>query len=498
MPEQSNPDLDLIVLNCTLATVEDVVQCDIGVKDEKIHSIVPQGSLAGSKTKKTIDAKGALVTPGGIDAHVHLQEPPLFGLGSTADSFESGTRAAIAGGTTTIVAFAPQRKHEDSVLATLACAHERAKDQCYSDYSFHLIISNPCAKTLAEFPAFREMGISSVKIYMTYEALRLNDEQFLDVLFQSRLHKVTTLVHAENDSVIAWMTKKLHERQLYAPKYHTASHPAVAEIEASYRAICLSEFIDIPILIVHVSNPRAVENIRQAQAKGLPIYAETCPQYLFLSKESLDLPGLEGAKCVCSPPLRNKSDHEAIWAGLDDGTFTILSSDHSPFNFNDSTSGKGSSVTAEHPDGQFHLVPNGFSGVETRMSLVLSADRLKIQRYVELTSTNPAKLYGMYPRKGALIPKVSDADFVIWYPDGSLDMTVTNDILHHDVDYTPFEGHKVKQWPRYTVLRGQVVWDREDGGVVGARGFGRFLHRTESMLAGSRGEGSWDVETAWV
>ncbi|KAI2710132.1 hypothetical protein CBS147332_5833 [Penicillium roqueforti] len=498
MSEQLNPDLDLIVLNCTLATVEDVVQCDIGVKDEKIHSIVPQGSLAGSKAKKIIDAKGALVTPGGIDAHVHLQEPPLFGLGSTADNFESGTRAAIAGGTTTIVAFAPQRKHEDSVLATLACAHERAQDQCYSDYSFHLIISNPCAKTLAEFPAFRDLGISSVKIYMTYEALRLNDEQFLDVLFQSRLHKVTTMVHAENDSVIAWMTKKLHERQLYAPKYHTASHPAVAEIEASYRAICLSEFIDTPILIVHVSNPRAVDNIRQAQAKGLPIYAETCPQYLFLSSENLDRPGLEGAKCVCSPPLRNKSDHEAIWAGLEDGTFTILSSDHSPFNFNDSTSGKGSSVTAERPDGQFHLIPNGFSGVETRMPLVLSADRLNIQKYVELTSTNPAKLYGMYPRKGALIPEVSDADFVIWYPEGSLEMTVTNDILHHNVDYTPFEGHKVKQWPRYTVLRGHIVWDREDGGVVGSRGFGQFLHRTESMMAGSRSEGSWDVETAWV
>jgi dihydropyrimidinase len=342
------------------------------------------------------------------------------------------------------------------------------------------------------------MGISSVKIYMTYEALRLNDEQFLDVLFQARLHRVTTLVHAENDSVIAWMTKKLHERQLYAPKYHTDSHPAIAEIEASYRAICLAEFIDTPILIVHVSNPRAVDNIRRAQAKGLPIYAETCPQYLFLSSENLDRPGLEGAKCVCSPPLRNKSDHEAIWAGLEDGTFTILSSDHSPFNFNDSTSGKGSSVTAERPDGQFHLIPNGFSGVETRMPLVLSADRLKIQRYVELTSTNPAKLYGMYPRKGALMPGVSDADFVIWYPDGSLDIAITNDILHHDVDYTPFEGHKVKQWPRYTVLRGQVVWDREDGGVVGARGFGQFLHRTESMLAGSRSDGSWDVETAWV
>ncbi|KAJ6179573.1 hypothetical protein N7519_010034 [Penicillium mononematosum] len=283
MSERLKLDLDLIVLNCTLATVQDVVQCDIGVKDEKVHSIVPQGSLAGLKAKKTLMQREhwlRLVSfpplsrvnyrhvltfpkPGGIDAHVHLQEPPLFGLGSTADSFESGTRAAIAGGTTTIVA----------------------------------LTNVPTANATATTP-FREMGISSVKIYMTYEALHLNDEQFLDVLFQSRLNKVTTLVHAENDSMIAWMTKELHERQLYAPKYHTASHPSIAEIEASYRAICLAEFIDTPILIVHVSNPRAVDNIRQAQAKGLPIYAETCPQYLFLSSENLDRPGLEGAKYV--------------------------------------------------------------------------------------------------------------------------------------------------------------------------------------------------------
>ncbi|OQE81743.1 hypothetical protein PENNAL_c0039G09391 [Penicillium nalgiovense] len=211
LSEQLKLDLDLIVLNCTLATVENVVQCDVGVKDDKVHSIVLQGSLVGLKAKRIIDAKGALVTPGGIDAHVHLQEPPLFGLGSTADSFESGTRAGIAGGTTTILALT-------NVPATNATATTRS------------ISSSPthAQRRLRNFQP-SEKWTSRPSSYTTYEALRLNDKQFLDVLFQSRLHKATTLVHAENDSVVVWMTKKLHEPQLYAPKYDTASQPAIAE-----------------------------------------------------------------------------------------------------------------------------------------------------------------------------------------------------------------------------------------------------------------------------
>jgi dihydropyrimidinase len=343
-----------------------------------------------------------------------------------------------------------------------------------------MIIANPSSRTLAELPILKSQGITSIKIYMTYDALRLNDTQFLDVLLACREHKITTLVHAENDSVITWMTKKLEEKRLFDPKYHGLAHTPMAEIEATFRAICFSELLDTPILIVHVSNGRATESIRQAQANGLPIYAETCPQYLFLSHQHVDVPGFEGAKFICSPPLRDSSEHEKIWTGLEDGTFTILSSDHSPFKFNDAC-GKMSTVDDEHPNGHFKHIPNGFSGVETRLATVFSANRLS--------------LYGMYPKKGALEPGLSDADIVVWYPEPGLDIKITNHMLHHNVDYTPFEGHKVSQWPRYTILRGEVVWDRENGGVLAEPGYGSFVKRSESQLQGSRDLGAWNLET---
>jgi dihydropyrimidinase len=431
--------------------------------------------------------------PGGVDAHVHLQEPPLFGKGSTADGFESGTRSAVCGGTTTIIAFAPQIKQEDSLLDTLAATHAKAKDVTYSDYSLHLLVSNPSERALSEFPKLREEGISSLKIYMTYDALKLNDAQILDVLVEARSNGITTMVHAENHDIIDWVTRQLEKRKMFAPRYHATSHPSVAEFEATYRVICLSEFIDAPILIVHVSSPIAVEHIRKAQGKGLQIYAETCPQYLFLTKKDLDKPGFEGAKCICSPPPRGEEDQEAIWKGLADGTFTILSSDHCPFRFDDPVNGKKTVLSEEFPVGHFRYIPNGIAGVETRLSLVMNAERLDLKRFVEVTSTNPARLYGLYPRKGTIAPG-SDADLVIWYPRGEIaTFDLTNDMLHHNVDYSPYEGKSFAQWPRYTILRGKVVWDRDGGGLVGAKGYGQFLKRGQSCLAGSREGGKWDI-----
>ena len=209
-----------------------------------------------------------------------------------------GTRSAIAGGTTTLITFAPQKKSEPSLLAALEETHQRAAGNCYSDYSFHLICSNAGPKAISEFPAILAAGISSLKIYMTYEALQLQDNEILDVLFEARQQKITTMIHAENGQVIDWMTKKLEEKKLFDPKYHVTSHPPVAEIEATYRAISLSEFIDVPILIVHVSSPAAAKHISDAQKRGLPVYAETCPQYFTLTRKDLDKPGFEGAKCV--------------------------------------------------------------------------------------------------------------------------------------------------------------------------------------------------------
>lgn len=301
-----------------------------------------------------------MAQPGGVDAHVHLEEPPLFGKGSSADSYETGSRSAVCGGTTTFISFAPQTKNEDTLLDTLKTTHAKAEGKCYADYSFHLIVANPSPNVLSELPLLRKAGVSSLKIYMTYAALKLDDGQILDVLLEARKHKITTMIHAENGEVIDWMTKQLEQRKMFAPKYHATSHPPVAEFEATYRAICLSEFLDTPILIVHVSSPVAARHIRLAQERGLPVYAETCPQYLFLTRADLDKPGFEGAKCVCSPPPREgPEDHEAIWKGLEDGTFTVLSSDHCPFLYDDATTGKKTCITPEYPVGHFKYVPNG-------------------------------------------------------------------------------------------------------------------------------------------
>lgn len=406
-----------------------------------------------------------------------------------------GTRSAIAGGTTTIVSFAPQDKSQASLLDALDETSAKAADKAYCDYSFHLLIANPTPQALDEFTLLRERGVSSVKIYMTYEALQLRDNQILDVLLKARATGITTMIHAENGDVLNWMTKQLEDRQLLAPKYHATSRPQILESEATNRAIALGELIDTPILIVHVSSPAAAEVIRRAQTKGLPVYAETCPQYLFLTREDLDKPGFEGAKCVCSPPPREGSgDHEGIWTGLQNGTFTILSSDHCPFIYDNSETGKKAAITPEHPHGHFKYIPNGCPGVETRLALTMSANRLTPQKFVELTSSNPAKLYGLYPQKGALIPGLSDADLVIWYPSTGLEpFPISNSDLHHNVDYTPFEGKMVSQWPRYTLVRGEVVWDRDNGGVVGKKGYGQFVKRDRSCFS-TPNPVPWSVE----
>ena len=333
---------------------------------------------------------------------------------------------------------------------------------------------------------------------MTYEALQLRDNQILDVLLEARRNGITTMIHAENGDILSWMTEQLEMRGLYAPKYHATSRPQIVETEATNRAIALSAIIDTPILIVHVSSPSAAAHIRDAQTKGLPIFAETCPQYLFLTSSDLDKPGFEGAKCVCSPPPRDTKDHEAIWRGLSNGTFTILSSDHCPFVYNDSEVGKKSVLSEGYPEGRFRYIPNGCPGVETRLPLTLceGAKRLGLSRFVEVTSTNAAKLYGIYPQKGTLLPGLSDADLCIWYPEGKLEpFTVENGQLHHNVDYTPYEGRKVENWVRWTILRGKVMWARDEGGLVGEKGFGEFVKRGVSKMAGSRETSDWEVES---
>jgi dihydropyrimidinase len=290
---------------------------------------------------------------------------------------------------------------------------------------------------------------------MTYDDLKLDDGQILDVLALARREGAMAMIHAENADCIAWLTKKLEAAGQTAPRFHSHSRPMLVEREATHRAISLAELIDVPILIVHVSGREAVEQIRWARGRGMKIFAETCPQYLFLTAADLGIDdSYLGAKCVCSPPPRDASNQQVIWDGLSDGLFTVLSSDHAPFNYDDPAGKK--------PGGKevpFAYIPNGIPGIETRMPLLYSegvlGGRLTINRFVELTATQPAKAYGLHPRKGT-IAIGSDADLVIW---DHREVTLTNAMLHHAVDYTPYEGMTLKAWPGLTMLRGQVVWN---------------------------------------
>ena len=425
--------------------------------------------------RQELDATDRVVLPGGVDAHCHLDEP-MSGNVVIADDFYTGTVAAACGGTTTVIPFARQIKG-GSVKAAVEDAHRRAKGKAVIDYAFHPIISDPTAELLNhELPSLIQAGYSSFKIYMTYDDLKLNDYQLLSVLALARQEGALTMVHAENTDCIAWMIAQLEEAGKILPYYHAVSRPMLVEREATHRAISLSELVDVPILLVHVSGREAVEQIQWAQNRGMRLYAETCPQYLFLTEEDLGH-GFEGAKCICSPPPRDKANQQVIWDGLVNGVFQIFSSDHAPFRYDDP---QGKQVAGQNAS--FKYVPNGVPGIETRLPLLFSEGvgqgRLDLNQFVALTATNPAKLYGLYPRKGT-IAIGSDADLVIWDPYQTV--TITNSMLHHNVDYTPYEGMKITGYPEVTISRGEIVW--QQGELMATAGRGEFLPCGLSSLA---------------
>jgi dihydropyrimidinase len=453
-----------VIRGGTVATAADAFVADLGVRDGRIVAI---GAALG-RGRKELDAGGKWVLPGGIDAHCHIDQPTSDGT-VCADDFRSGTIAAACGGTTTIVPFAVQAKGQ-SVRAAVQDYHERARGKAVIDYAFHLIVSDPSELVLEEeLPQLIRSGYTSFKIYMTYDDLKLNDRQILDVLALARRERALVMVHAENTDVIAWLTDKLEKANRTAPRFHAVSRPSAVEREATHRAISLSEIVGVPILLVHVAGRDAVEQIQWAQARGLPIYAETCPQYLFLTEEDLARPGFEGAKFLCSPPPRDKASQEAIWAGLRSGVFQVFSSDHAPTRYDDP---KGKMIRGTNAS--FRYVPNGVPGIETRLPLLFSAGviggKLDLTTFVALTATNPARIYGLYPRKGTLAIG-SDADIVVWDP--TRVTVIANEHLHHAVDFTPYEGTSVTGWPIVTISRGEIVW--RDGQVLGVPGRGEFL-----------------------
>ncbi len=455
---------DLVIQNGRIATASDIFEADVGIRD---GVIVALGSDLGNASE-IIDASGKLVLPGGIDAHCHFDQP-TGDASEMADDFRSGSVSAAFGGTTCVIPFACQMKG-GSLPAAVQDYHQRAKGKSVIDYAFHLIVTDPTEQVLGqELPALIRDGYTSFKIYTTYDALKLCDREILDVLALARREDAMTMVHAENADAIAWITEKLELAGKTAPRHHADARPALAEREATHRAITLAEIVDVPMLVVHVSGGEAMDQIAAAQHKGLNIYAETCPQYLFLTAADLDLDGFEGAKHICSPPPRDTASQESVWRGLKNGTFQIFSSDHAPFRFDDP---KGKKVHGENAS--FVHVPNGIPGVETRLPLLFSEGvgkgRITLNRFVALTSTNAAKLYGLYPRKGT-IAVGSDADITIWDPER--EVTITNDMLHHNVDYTPYEGRVVTGWPETVISRGETIV--RDGELWAEYGRGDFL-----------------------
>jgi dihydropyrimidinase len=456
-------DYDLVIRNGTVATAADTMVCDIGVKDGIVATL---GKNIGSGMRE-IDATGRFVLPGGIDSHCHIEQRSSAGV-VCADDFYSATVAAAFGGTTTVIPFAAQHRGQ-SLRRVVEEYHEAAGPKAVIDYAFHLIISDPTEQVLGqELPALIRDGYTSFKVYMTYDLLQLDDGQMLDILAVARREGALVMVHAENHDMIKWLTARLLDRGLGAPRYHAVSHARLAEGEATNRAVTLSQLLDVPILLVHVSAGEAIEVIRNAQTKDLKIYGETCPQYLFLTADDIAKPGMEGAKFCCSPPPRDHAAQEAVWTGLRNGTFQVFSSDHAPYRFDASGKlPKGDKTT-------FKEIANGVPGIELRLPLLFSEGvgkgRLDLNAFVALTAANHAKLYGLYPKKGT-IAVGSDADIAIWDPER--ETTISAGMLHDNVGYTPYEGRRLRGWPITVISRGRIVI--EDGKLAAARGSGAFL-----------------------
>ncbi|MEM9355094.1 MAG: dihydropyrimidinase [Pseudomonadota bacterium] len=464
--------LDLIIQGGTVATAADTFVSDVGIKDGKVVAL---GKQLGSASH-TIDATDKLVLPGGIDSHVHIAQPSGPDV-VMADDFESATRSAAFGGNTTILPFCLQEKGQ-GLRAALKDYHALADGHCHIDVSFHLIISDPTPSVLGqELPALVSDGYTSFKVFMTYEGLALADKQLLEVFTCARETGALVMVHAENYDAIRFLTEQLEAAGNTKPQYHAASRPIPVEREATHRAISLAELIGVPIMIVHVSNADAIEQIQWARSRGLKVYGETCPQYLVLTEQDLEGLNMEGAKYVCSPPPRDVESQNACWRGLESGTFQIFSSDHCPFRYNDE---KGKLT----PNGRtsFRWVPNGIPGVETRLPILFSegvkTGRIDLNSFVALTATNHAKMYGLYPRKGT-IAIGSDADIAIWDPDKSV--TLRQDLMHGGADYTPYEGFQVTGWPETTIVRGEVVVS--GGQLIGGTSHGQYLERDRSLFA---------------
>ncbi len=456
---------DSIIKGGTIITASDTFEGDIGIKDEKIVQI---GLDLDDKEAKIIDAKGKYVMPGGIDPHTHMDMP--FGGTHASDDFNTGTIAAACGGTTTIVDFSIQPKGK-TLKETAAIWREKADGNAVIDYGIHLSITDMNDDVLEEIPTIIKAGYPTFKLFMTYDGLRVTDYTLMKTLKKVSENGGLTSVHAENYHAIKYFTEELKAQGKVEPKYHALSRPAIVEGEAAGRAIKLAKLCKTPLYIVHNSCEESASEIQRAREEGYPIMGETCPQYLLLSYDNYEEPGFEGAKYVMSPPLRDKSNWSYMWKSLAKNTVQLVATDHCPFFMEQKELGKEF----------FGKIPNGAPGIELRMALMytygIGENNFDLQRLVQITSTNAAKIFGMYPKKGT-IAVGSDADIVIFNPD--IEKTVTKEMLHENVDYTPYEGMKLKGYPEVTISRGKVIV--ENGEFIGEKGYGKFIKRKAPMI----------------
>ncbi len=453
----------------TVVSASDTYPADVLIEDEKIVAV--GSGLAGDTT---IDAGGQYVIPGGIDVHTHLDM--LFGGTVSSDDFFTGHQAAAFGGTTMHIDFAIQPKGA-TLRETLDMWLARAEGKAAVDYGFHIAITDLPDSIMDEIQKCPDYGVTSLKLFMAYKgALMVDDATLFRAMEQAAKHRLLICVHAENGDAIDILVKQAIAAGNLEPKYHALTRPPELEAEATNRAIRLAEVAGAPLYVVHLTNYGALEAIRLARARGRSsqIFAETCVQYFFFTKDDLARPGFEGAKWVCSPPYREKSDQVALWQGVADNSLQVISTDHCPFWLEGGKDGR--TPGKELGKGDFSKIPNGCPGIEDRMMVLFThgvrGGKFSLNRWIELCCTNPAKLFGMYPQKGVIAPG-SDADIVVWDPDKSY--TITAAKQHQRTDYNLYEGMEVTGVPRIVLSRGRVLV--QDGQWKGEQGAGRFVKR---------------------
>jgi dihydropyrimidinase len=465
--------MKILISGGTVINASGPFAADVLVDGEIIAGLVAPGSAESTSWRESadrlIDATGQYVIPGAVDGHTHMEMP--FGGTFSVDTFETGTRAAAFGGTTTIIDFAIQSKGK-SLREGLDLWHEKADGKCAIDYGFHMIVSDVTDSSLKEMDLVVDEGVTSFKLFMAYPGVFYStDGEILRAMQQASTNGSTIMMHAENGIAIDVLVAQALARGEGDPKFHGFTRPSLLEGEATHRAIQLARVAGAPLYIVHLSAAEALEEVVAARDRGQSVFAETCPQYLFLSDADLAREGFEGAKFVCSPPLRPEGTHVDLWRGLRTDDLSVVSTDHCPFCFKEQK---------ELGLGDFSKIPNGIPGVEHRLDLIFQGvdqGEISLERWVEVTSTTPARLFGLFPKKGLLAPG-SDADIVLYNPNAT--QTFSAATHHMNVDYSAYEGMQVKGRATTVLSRGSVVV--ENGEYVGRAGWGQFLRRGENGL----------------